>query len=157
MEDISQVGFTTLHSNPSREAMNESNIMHEVFSTSHAPQEPVYQSNLQDSSWGGNYAHNGDDFSFISGEDNHYNPCNDFMMSSARYDSNMRSIEIGDLDEGIKTERMVENLRWVGMSNKDLETVNPITNYMFMLFPFNYIRCIIKIFVINLYFVTHIN
>nr|UBT01654.1 NAC transcription factor 50 [Litchi chinensis] len=122
VEDLSQVGFTTLHSNLSREAMNESNIMHEVFSTSHAPQEPVYQSNIQDSSWGGNYAHNGDDFSFISGEDNHYNPCNDLMMSSLGYDSNMRSIEIGDLDDGIKTERMVENLRWVGMSNKDLET-----------------------------------
>ncbi|KAL5811927.1 hypothetical protein ACOSQ3_026877 [Xanthoceras sorbifolium] len=133
VEDISQIGFTdfkNLHnSNPSRESMNEATIMHRILSTT---QEPVYQSNLlQDSSWGGNYAHNNvNDFSFISGEDNHYiNPCNDLMMmSSGRYEksswenSNMRSIEIGNLDEEIKTERMVENLRWVGMSNKDLDT-----------------------------------
>ncbi|KAK4838543.1 hypothetical protein QYF36_014575 [Acer negundo] len=130
VEDISQIGFTdfkTLHSNPSRESMNEVNIMHQILSDSHASQEPIYQSNLQDSSWGGNYVHIGDDFSFISGEDNHYNPCNDLMMSLGRSErpwenSNMRSIEIGDLDEEIKTERMVENLRWVGMSNKDIET-----------------------------------
>ncbi|KAK1575171.1 hypothetical protein Q3G72_003172 [Acer saccharum] len=130
VEDISQIGFTefkTLHSNPSRESMNEVNILHQILSDSHASQEPIYQSNLQDSSWGGNYVHNGDDFSFISGEDNHYNPCNDLMMSLGRSErpwenSNMRPIEIGDLDEEIKTERMVENLRWVGMSNKDLET-----------------------------------
>ncbi|TXG69839.1 hypothetical protein EZV62_004774 [Acer yangbiense] len=130
VEDISQIGFTelkTLHSNPSRESMNEVNILHQILSDSHASQEPIYQSNLQDSSWGANYVHNGDDFSFKSGEDNHYNPCNDLMMSLGRSERpwenlNMRSIEIGDLDEQIKTERMVENLRWVGMSNKDLET-----------------------------------
>ncbi|KAK2652744.1 hypothetical protein Ddye_012600 [Dipteronia dyeriana] len=130
VEDISQIGFTdfkTLHSNPSRESMNEVNILHQILSDSHASQEPIYQSNLQDSSWGGNYVHNDDDFSFISGDDNHYNPCNDLMMSLGRSErpwenSTMRSKEIGDLDEEINTERMVENLRWVGMSNKDLQT-----------------------------------
>jgi hypothetical protein len=33
------------------------------------------------------------------------------------------SIEMSDLDETFKAERMVENLRWVGMSNDELEKV----------------------------------
>lgn len=91
---------------------------------SNLPQETIFNSNVQDSSWGGNY---GDDFSFMSGENNHYSSCNDLMMNSTPYDSNtIRSIEIGDLDEDIKTERMVENLRWVGMSSKDFDSVSKI-------------------------------
>ncbi|KAI3506790.1 hypothetical protein L1887_21354 [Cichorium endivia] len=34
---------------------------------------------------------------------------------------NTRSIEIGDVHEQLKTDRMLDNLRWVGMSNKELE------------------------------------
>ncbi|XP_031262953.1 NAC domain-containing protein 86-like [Pistacia vera] len=127
VEDFSQVGFTDFkmphsHSTSSLGGTNEGNILQEILSVSHTSQQLINQSNLQDT-WGGNYAH-ADGFSFITGEDNHYNPSND--MSCVRYndksweDLNTRSIEIGDLDEEIKPERMVENLRWVGMS-KDLE------------------------------------
>lgn len=83
--------------------------------------------------WGGNYSNAADDdFSFMmTGEDNHYyEPSNNNNgMTSVRYNDNSwealnsRPIEIGDLDEDVKSERMVENLRWVGMSNKDLDKV----------------------------------
>nr|GEX62685.1 NAC domain-containing protein 86-like [Tanacetum cinerariifolium] len=33
----------------------------------------------------------------------------------------MRSIDIGGIDDQVKTDRMAENLRWIRMSNKDLE------------------------------------
>ncbi|XAR58108.1 hypothetical protein NMG60_11026497 [Bertholletia excelsa] len=36
-------------------------------------------------------------------------------------DKSMRFLEIGGLDDEFKTERMVENLRWVGMSSEDLD------------------------------------
>lgn len=129
VDDFSQIGHTDfkLHHSTfsSREGTNETNLLQEILSVSHASQELMNQSNFQDT-WGGNYAH-ADDFSFLTGEDNHYNSST-VDMSSCRYNEksfdglNSRSIEIGDLDEDIKTDqRMVENLRWVGMSSKDLD------------------------------------
>lgn len=52
-------------------------------------------------------------------------------MDSMRYldhksswtDPHARTIEIADLEDEFKTQRKVENLRWVGMSNEDVEKV----------------------------------
>ncbi|KAJ6370769.1 hypothetical protein OIU77_001305 [Salix suchowensis] len=92
------------------------------------PQELINQSSFQDT-WGGNYAAPDLDFTFTSGKNVQHNILSDMMMNSARLadrswidpSTSSRYIEISDLDEAFKTERMVENLRWVGMSNDDLE------------------------------------
>ena len=65
-------------------------------------------------------------------------------MSSMRYVDktwedaiNTRTIEIGDVDEEFKEERMVENLRWVGMSSEDLEKVQCLFVQVSLLHEFN--------------------
>lgn len=51
-----------------------------------------------------------------------YSPVtDDFSLSRYIDDTSIRAIEIGDLDEDGYSK--AENLRWVGMSNKDLEKV----------------------------------
>ncbi|KAJ7964404.1 NAC domain containing protein [Quillaja saponaria] len=134
VEDFRQVGVIDQLRMPQPSAMGESrndqiDILQEILSVAHASQELINQSNYTDT-WGDlgnvNYVPN-DDFTFMVDKDahNNYNQVND--MSSMRYvdktweDPNTRSIEIGYLDDEFKTERMVENLRWVEMSNEDLE------------------------------------
>ncbi|KAG6716462.1 hypothetical protein I3842_04G049800 [Carya illinoinensis] len=105
---------------------HETDILQEILSVAQASQELINQSNLPDT-WGGNYAPD-DDFSFLIDRDTH-NQAGDLSLYHERYidkswedSSRIRTIQIGDLDEDLQTERLVaENLRWVGMSNKDLE------------------------------------
>lgn len=65
-----------------------------------------------------------DDFSFFlhSGEP----PDMGYALDSIGEEQNQTTrIEIGDdNDQALQTGRMVENLRWIGMSNKELEKVN---------------------------------
>jgi hypothetical protein len=134
MEDFPQVGFnselkmTQLASSSMSGTRNETDILQEILSVAQASQELINQSNYSHAFGGSeNYAtHHENDFTFMVGNNN-YN-VNDHM-NSMRYDDkawedpNMRSIEIGDLDDEFKADRMVENLRWVGMSSNDLEKV----------------------------------
>lgn len=127
VDDFPQAGFTDFRMSqsitPIRESANETDILQEILSVAQASQELINQSNVPDT-WGGNYAPE-DDFSFMVGRSDHsHNIQVSTDMSSERYweDPSTRSINIGDLDEDFKTERMAtENLRWVGMSDKDLE------------------------------------
>ncbi|KAK7841424.1 nac domain-containing protein 45 [Quercus suber] len=125
VEDFPQVGFTDFKVSqltPICESASETDILQEILSVAQASQGLTNQNNFP-GTWGGNYAPD-DDFSFMVGRDT-YNQVND--VSAERYidkpweDPNARSIQIGDLDEDFKTERMTENLRWVGMSDKELE------------------------------------
>ncbi|XP_027368480.1 NAC domain-containing protein 86-like [Abrus precatorius] len=128
VEDFPQVGISELKMTQGSSSMhastNETDILQEILSVAHASQELISQSNYSQE-WGGNdtYAPREDDFTFMVGTN--YNHIND--MSSMRYvdktwgDANPRCIEIGGMDEEFKAERTVENLRWVGMSKKDLE------------------------------------
>ncbi|KAH1160162.1 hypothetical protein AAZX31_11G217100 [Glycine max] len=108
---------------------NETDILQEILSVAHASQELINQSNYSSSQAFGanenNYAPpHESDFTFMVGTNyNHVNDMNTmgFVDNIAWEDPNARSIEIGDLDDGFKTERMVENLRWVGMSSKNME------------------------------------
>ncbi|KAK2440450.1 hypothetical protein P8452_19547 [Trifolium repens] len=132
VEDFPQVGFnselkmTQLASSSMSGTRNETDILQEILSVAQASQELINQSNYSHAFGGSeNYAtHHENDFTFMVGNNN-YN-VNDHM-NSMRYDDkawedpNMRSIEIGDLDDEFKADRMVENLRWVGMSSNDLE------------------------------------
>lgn len=130
VEDFPQVGLTDLrvmHSNPTYDQnTNSTDILQEILSVAHASQELINQSNLQDT-WGGNYSADNNDFTFIAGKDAHghlYSDiCSTRCMDKSWEDPNLRSIEIGNLDEDFKTGRMIENLRWVGMSNEELEKV----------------------------------
>lgn len=127
VEDFPQVGFTDFKVSqltPICESASETDILQEILSVAQASQELINQNNFP-GTWGGSSAPD-DDFSFMVGRDT-YNQVND--VSAERYidkpweDSNTRSIQIGDLEEDFKTQRMTENLRWVGMSDKDLEKV----------------------------------
>ncbi|XP_015065776.1 NAC domain-containing protein 86-like isoform X1 [Solanum pennellii] len=85
----------------------------------------------QDYSWSGNYNSScapnmDDDFSFLiplnnSNQIHHHGDLGSFNFMEQ--DENViRSIDIGDFDhQDFKSDRMVENLRWIGMSNRDLE------------------------------------
>lgn len=129
VDDFPQAGFTDFRimsqSTPIRESANETDILQEILSVAQASQELINHSNIPDT-WGGNYAPD-DDFSFMVGSRDHTRNIQVGDMNSERYweDPITRSIHIGDMDGDFKsTERiMAENLRWVGMSDKDLEKV----------------------------------
>ena len=131
VQDFPQVGISELKMPQASGALygsrNDTDILQEILSVAHASQELINQSNYSQT-WIGNenYAPQ-EDFTFMIDKGVDYNNVND--MNSVRYnertweDPNMKSIEIGDLVEEFKAERMAENLRWVGMSSKDLEKV----------------------------------
>lgn len=132
VEDFPQVGISELKMAQASGSMcggsrNETDILQEILSVANASHELINQSNHSQALGGSheNYAPHENDFTFMVGTS--YNHAND--MNSMRYvdktweDHNMRTIEIGDLDSEFKAERMVENLRWVGMSSEDLEKV----------------------------------
>lgn len=143
VEDFPQVGLTDLrvmHSNPTYDQnTNSTDILQEILSVAHASQELINQSNLQDT-WGGNYSADNNDFTFIAGKDAHghlYSDiCSTRCMDKSWEDPNLRSIEIGNLDEDFKTGRMIENLRWVGMSNEELEKVQFLACHKIFFFFF---------------------
>lgn len=102
-----------------QEPTNQQDIVQEILSVAQASQNFMNQ----DTSWGGSYINQDDEeFSFLS-------PNNQLMYDVKFTDkfredqSFMRSIQIGNMNhEELKSaDRMVENLRWVGMSDRDLE------------------------------------
>ncbi|XP_045828943.1 NAC domain-containing protein 86-like isoform X1 [Trifolium pratense] len=100
-------------------------ILEEILSLNHASQELMNHSSYSQAFGDNeNYAPYEDEFTFMVGTN--YNHIND--MSSMRYvdksweDLSTGSIEIGGLeDQELKSRRMVENLRWIGMPREDLE------------------------------------
>ncbi|XP_062107678.1 NAC domain-containing protein 54 isoform X2 [Humulus lupulus] len=116
---------------------NDIDILQEILSVAHVSQELINQpsSNFVDetSMWGSTNVNiigtAADDFSFMVGRDTQHNQSLDNNdMNPMRYMDKSwenhlaRSIEIGDFEEGFKSDqRAVENLRWIGMSSKDVE------------------------------------
>ncbi|PHT56327.1 NAC domain-containing protein 53 [Capsicum baccatum] len=80
---------------------------------------------INQDSWGGNsnLCAPIDDFSFLIPPNNNQIHHDLSSFNFMEQDDNViRSIDIGDFDhEDFKSDRMVENLRWIGMSNRDLE------------------------------------
>ncbi|XP_073149791.1 NAC domain-containing protein 54-like [Henckelia pumila] len=119
--DFSRDPTTFLHPSPmfDDQNTNQTDILEEILSVAQASQ------NLQNhDAWtAGTYAPT-DDFSFFNIHSN--NPTIP-EVGSSRYMNNLRDeqihrpIEIDEKDEAFTTERMVENLRWVGMSNKEFD------------------------------------
>ncbi|KAL3525089.1 hypothetical protein ACH5RR_013461 [Cinchona calisaya] len=120
IQDFPQVGFADdarmpqpsyIHENP-----NQQDIVQEILSVAQASQDFMNQD-----TWAGNYAPV-DDFSFLPPPSNQIHDSSSFkFMDQLREDCSFRPTEIGGMEEEFKSERMVENLRWVGMSQNDLE------------------------------------
>nr|GME19263.1 NAC domain-containing protein 86-like [Ipomoea batatas] len=102
---------------------NNPDIVQEILSVAQASQDLMNQ----DGWGGGGYAPTAasdDDFSFLLPHNaNQFQDMGNFrFMDQLREDQNGgRNIEITDFGDEFKPDRMVENLRWVGMSDKDLE------------------------------------
>lgn len=137
VEDFPQVGLTNYKAMPTTsmrdQTQHETDILQEILSVAHASQQLINPSNNdQHANWGGscsNYAD--DDFTFMTTKGMYQNQANEMMScpqqymnkSLEEYYSTTRSIDTSD-QEDLKMDRsMVENLRWVGMSSKDLEQV----------------------------------
>ncbi|XP_024975742.1 NAC domain-containing protein 86-like [Cynara cardunculus var. scolymus] len=91
---------------------SQQDLLHEILS--------VAQVSINQDEWVGSFAAGNDnDFSFLANNSNQMQDVGSFRFMGD--DQNARSIEIGGLDEQMEPDRMVENLRWVGMSTKDLE------------------------------------
>lgn len=123
VEDFPQVGMTmqaTQHENA-----NETDILQEILSVAHVSQELINNQSNFGHTWGGNYAQPDRDFTFAVGKDGtDYNQINEMdSMRSSWADPHARTIEIADLEDEFRTERKIENLRWVGMSNEEVEKV----------------------------------
>lgn len=144
VEDFPQVGYSEMKMPLPDYGANDINIygsrnnnetstdiLQEILSVAHASQELINQTpSYSHTSWGGhnnneNYApQEGDDqdFTFMVGGNNSNNYDSHVSYRTWEDPNTVRSIEIGDVDE-FKGERMVENLRWVGMSSKYMDKV----------------------------------
>ncbi|XP_057971540.1 NAC domain-containing protein 54 [Malania oleifera] len=140
VEDIPQLGITNLRGPTLHGSANEADILQEILSVAQASQELINHSSTTNAIWEANYPQP-NDFTFMVDDETLYNNQASRGSSSRFMDKywdaqNTRSMEIGDLDEEFKNERMAENLRWIGMSNKDYErsfsegpnTIVPIEN-----------------------------
>ncbi|XP_009598687.1 NAC domain-containing protein 54-like [Nicotiana tomentosiformis] len=78
---------------------NQTDIVQQILSVTQASQDHV-----NEDSFGGNYTQVADDFSFLPHNDNQIHDLGSF-----------------NFDEDFKSDRIVENLRWIGMSDMDLE------------------------------------
>ncbi|XVF31550.1 hypothetical protein REPUB_Repub17cG0000300 [Reevesia pubescens] len=118
VEDFFQVGLTsTNYKVPMRETQHETDILQEILSVAQASQELINQD-----AWGGSCSNTANDFTFMTAKGIYQNQVNE-MISCPAYvnksfeESSTRSIHISEA----QGDRMMENLRWVGMSTKDLE------------------------------------
>ncbi|XVF71023.1 hypothetical protein PTKIN_Ptkin12aG0001400 [Pterospermum kingtungense] len=128
VEDFPHVGVTNykaMRTTPMGETQHETDILQEILSVAHASQELINSNNTHQDAWGGSCS-NADDFTFMTTRGMYQNEVND-QMSCPQYMNkpleeyySTSSIDISE-EEDIKMDRMVENLRWVGMSSKDLE------------------------------------
>ncbi|KAL0423670.1 UNVERIFIED_CONTAM: NAC domain-containing protein 86 [Sesamum radiatum] len=131
VQDFSQGAFANndprMSSHPSVFHIENTNqpadIVQEILSVAQASQDLQNQD-----TWAGINYGPVDDFSFFL---NSSQPA-DMISNCSKYLDNLggdqnhhRSIEIGDSDEVFQTGRMVENLRWIGMSDKELEKAFP--------------------------------
>lgn len=108
----------------------QQDILHEILSLAQVSQDHINQN-----TWGGGYSsHQEDDFSFLDDNDNNIQVQDVGSFRFMGDDQNARSIEVTGVDEQqLRSDRMVENLRWVGMSNKDLEMVIIILFYSLLI------------------------
>ena len=101
-------------------------ILQEILSVAQASQELANQSSVvETTTWDGGLANvygcSNEDFNFMGNKDgfHDWNSSTRFHVESSWDDPFSKCIEVGNVGDEIP----VENLRWVGMSNKDLDKV----------------------------------
>ncbi|KAK8501850.1 hypothetical protein V6N12_072984 [Hibiscus sabdariffa] len=101
-----------------RESRHETNILQEILSVAHVSRELINPIADHRDAWGASSSNNANDFSFMSAKDMYQNQVNEMNCPQYMHKPLEESItRLIDTSE----ERMVENLRWMGMSSKDLE------------------------------------
>ncbi|GMI74033.1 NAC domain containing protein 28 [Hibiscus trionum] len=106
------------HGGLMHESRHQTDILEEILSVSHVSKELINPIAGHEDAWGASSSNNANDFTFMTAKGMYQNQVNE--MSCPQYmhkpleESITRSIDISE-------ERMVENLRWVGMSSKELE------------------------------------
>ncbi|XVF80778.1 hypothetical protein PTKIN_Ptkin15bG0102700 [Pterospermum kingtungense] len=128
VEDFPQVGLTNykvMRTTPTCETQNETDIVQEILSVARASQELINPTAHQNA-WQGSVSNaDQDHFTFMTAKDIYQSQGDDMScpqyMNEPLEDYVTRSIDISEVQGDPKIERMVENLRWVGMSRKDLE------------------------------------
>ncbi|KAI3950312.1 hypothetical protein MKW92_011317 [Papaver armeniacum] len=108
-----------------RQNTNGPDILQEILSVASASQQLINGPNSYQETWAGNYSSYLDEFVMDLPEIGQIDDQDDCLVgniSSWGGGEHARFIDINDLEEEFKTDsRMVENLRGVGMSSKDLE------------------------------------
>ncbi|KAL2521939.1 NAC domain containing protein 28 [Forsythia ovata] len=108
------------HSSVFQENRNQPDILEEILSVAQVSQD--YQN--QDPTWGGIYAA-ADEFFFPPHSNQVWDTSSFQCTDNLREEPDgSRSIEIGEKNEVIESRGMVENLRWQGMSDKELDKIN---------------------------------
>nr|XP_016487654.1 PREDICTED: NAC domain-containing protein 86-like [Nicotiana tabacum] len=121
IQDFPQVGYVDnkMPQSSFLQSTNQTDIVEEILSVAQLASQNLIN---QDSSWGGNSCAPVDDFSFLPPNNNRIHDLGSFhFIEQLKEDQNVRSPDIGDFGEDFKSDRMVENLRWIGMSDGDLE------------------------------------
>lgn len=149
VEDFPQVGLTNYYkvmpTTPICETPNGTDIVHEILSVACASQQLINPTPHQNA-WEGGFSNADDDFTFMTAKDIYQSQvsCSQYMNIEPLEESITRSIEISDHHAqlgDLKMERMAENLRWVGMSSKDLEQVTNlqkhVNSYLISMYNFN--------------------
>lgn len=131
VEDFPQIGCTDMRvmhsSNSMLENTNRTDILQEILSVAQASHELMNHSNHHDT-WAGNLYADNNDFAFINTKNTH-DHANFYNDKSWGSDPDaMTSIAIRGYDVDLKNDRIVENLRWVGMSSEELEKVSMYLN-----------------------------
>lgn len=103
---------STIHANT-----NEQDILQEILSVAQVSKELINQD-----SWSISYAPS-NDFSFLPHPEQAPHGMSMSITDSSRFLGNTSSLGVGGSGEGLKSERLVENLRWIGKSGKDIDKV----------------------------------
>ncbi|CAA2980684.1 Transcription initiation factor TFIID subunit 2 [Olea europaea subsp. europaea] len=123
VDDFPQANFAAdanmSHSNVFQENRNKPDMLEEILSIAQVSQD--FQTPV--TTWDGIYAE-GDEFFFPSHSNQVPDMCSLKYTDNLREEPDYRSIKIGEKDKLIESTGMVENLRWLGMSNKELEKMN---------------------------------
>ncbi|KAK8630464.1 hypothetical protein V6N13_079256 [Hibiscus sabdariffa] len=110
--------YKQMPTGPMCESQHETDILREILSVAHVSRELINPITGHGDAWGASSSNNVNDSTFMTAKDMYQNQVSE--MSCPQYMHKPLEESITRLID-TSEERMVENLRWVGMSSKDLE------------------------------------
>ncbi|KAL4312909.1 hypothetical protein GQ457_01G051090 [Hibiscus cannabinus] len=110
--------YKQMPTGPMCESQHETDILREILSVAHVSRELINPIAGHGDAWGASSSNNVNDSTFMTAKDMYQNQVSE--MSCPQYMQKPLEESITRLID-TSEERMVENLRWVGMSSKDLE------------------------------------